>query len=119
MATAETTPLHWSNANTNPTTIHDSDQSCDFSFELKTKHKDPLYVFIFYGASFVISCAGLGCCAWGYSIALREPFDKESNEGERDSYESDFYMMQSIVVFVGLTSWHVKKLIERKTDCVL
>ncbi|KAG9241685.1 hypothetical protein BJ878DRAFT_215388 [Calycina marina] len=89
------------------TTLHDDQSvrmSCDYDMTEVSKitktRAPPVHVFVLYGLSWVVSVAGLACCAYGYAIAISGPFDEGAREKERQSYEANFFGMKSIWVFL-------------------
>jgi len=102
MSTSETAPLNPSGAD--PAAGMEASPSAydDESVVMNTikKRRDPTHVFILYGLSIIVSIGGLGAAFWGYCIVRTAPFDKEHKQEQRESYESSFLGMQSIIVFV-------------------
>lgn len=82
----------------NNTTYYDSPDSIEMNTPPK---KDPLHILILYGLSFVVSLGGLTAAIAGYVITITAPLDKENKKWHRQSYETNFLEMQSIVVLVG------------------
>ena len=62
--------------------------------------RKPIYLFILYGLSFVVSIGGLWCVLLGWYLARTAPFDKEGRRREVDSYEQYFTGMMSIYSLV-------------------
>ncbi|KAM3074552.1 hypothetical protein ACMFMG_007982 [Clarireedia jacksonii] len=59
---------------------------------------------ILYGFSLSASFSGLVILMLAYITILKAPFDKRSKQSERESYESKFLGMQSIVVFLSVNT---------------
>jgi hypothetical protein len=86
-----------------PQDSHDLEHEArDIDFQANPP-RDPLHILILYALSCALSIGGVGCGIWGYSIVRTAPFDKYSKKMERESYESNFLGMQSVIVFVHPT----------------
>ncbi|KAH6684698.1 hypothetical protein B0J14DRAFT_17503 [Halenospora varia] len=79
-------------------------QQDDAARDAQARQKQPLYIFIAYSLSCAISAGGAGMALWGYHIVLTSPFDENSKERERDSYETFFWGMQSIIIFLMINT---------------
>ncbi|RDW71708.1 hypothetical protein BP5796_07742 [Coleophoma crateriformis] len=79
---------------------HEDDSSDILEDDMRRKTRDPLYVLILYGISFLVSIGGLGAAIAGYSIVITSPFDEDSKKMEEDSYETYFWGMQSVVILL-------------------
>ena len=97
----ETAPLHTPSTVTDASLSPNSDDHWDETLALpKPRERDPLYIFVFYGLSFVVSVTGLICALWGYGIILGAPFDAGSKKEQRAGYETRFLGMMSVVILV-------------------
>jgi hypothetical protein len=104
MVDPETTPLNPSSTSEE----HDPEPAPYFedtrdvlpTLQTPKNRRDPLYLLILYGFSFIVSVGGLGCALWAYGITVTGPFDERSKKEHRDGYESNFLGMQSVVVLV-------------------
>lgn len=103
MTTSETAPLNPAHVeDVNPELDPYSDDARDSTeteIPYRKTRRDPLYILIFYGLSFVVSVGGLGAAIWGYCIVMTAPFDEYSKKMEKESYQY-FLGMQSIYVLV-------------------
>jgi hypothetical protein len=96
-AGAEATDLERNSYNDDSNSILDSNDMLAMDTQ-KTK-RDPPYILILYGLSFVTSVGGLGCALWDMeSLLLRlSTRTARSTRGQDEKY---FWGMQSIVVLV-------------------
>ena len=105
MSISETEPLnpgHSEDANPDfDPYSNDARDSIEDELPSLKKRRDPLYILILYGMSFVVSLGGLGCALWGYSIVLTAPFDKYGKKMELESYQY-FLGMQSVIIFLSV-----------------
>lgn len=86
------------NTDLNNTAYYDSPDSIEMN---TPPRRDPLYILILYGLSCIVSLGGLGAAIAGYVITITAPLDKDNKKWHRQSYEKNFWEMQSIVVLVG------------------
>jgi len=99
----EIDPLNPASLEDEESAFNDDDTAIE-DFEPPEKlPRDPLYILIFYGLSFLVSVGGFVCCIWGWRIALTAPFDDDSKKTQRESYEKYFIGMQSVVILVSAT----------------
>jgi hypothetical protein len=70
------------------------------------KKRGPLHILILYGLSFVASVGGIGAALWGYTITLSGPLDEYQRKQHRESYETVFMGMKSVVILVRVKGIH-------------
>lgn len=96
-----------------PPSYDESEPAPSYDDPSSIEPREPLYLFILYGLSFVLSVIGLGCAFWGWVIARTAPFDKSSKQDEIDSYERNFLGMMSIYFLVRLAHPSLKFITDR------
>jgi hypothetical protein len=95
-----------------PQRNHQSNPSNDelqniLEMDMLRMKREPLYIMILYGLSFVASIGGLGAALCGYAITLTAPLDDYQRRQHRESYEKIFVGMKSVVILVHLNRHHL------------